>query len=153
MTTLEQAAALLAAVPFVRTLAINVTEAGVEPDGTVRAVAELPDQEIVHNHVGGPHAGALFTLGETASGAVVMAAFADQIGRAVPLTVRAEISYRKLARGPVRAVARLVGPVAPILAELEAGGRPEFAVHVEIERADGTVTAELTVVWTLRPTG
>jgi hypothetical protein len=37
-------------------------------------------------------------------------------------------------------------------AELLAGQRPEFPVHVEVSReSDGAVTAELTVTWTLRP--
>jgi hypothetical protein len=37
------------------------------------------------------------------------------------------------------------------VAELDAGNRPEFPVAVEVGTADGTVTAEMTVVWTLRP--
>ena len=72
-----------------------------------QAVCVLPDREDLHNHVGGPHAGALFALGETASGAVVLGAFADQLGRATPLAVRADIAYQKLARGDVTATARL----------------------------------------------
>lgn len=93
----------------------------------------------------------LFTLGETASGAVVLAAFGGLIGRVVPFAVRAEIAYRKLAIGDVRATARLGRPVAAITGELDAGVRPEFPVHVEIGIEEGRTTAELTVVWTLRP--
>ena len=88
---------LLAAVPMARTLGIEFT--GVTPR---RAVARLPDQPALHNHVGGPHAGALFTLGESTSGAVVLAAFSEQLARAVPLAVRADITYLKLARGTSR---------------------------------------------------
>jgi acyl-coenzyme A thioesterase PaaI-like protein len=139
-----------AAVPFARTLNLSVVEVTGAGDDLV-AVAELPDDAALHNHVGGPHAGALFTLGETASGAVVMAAFGDQLGRAVPLTVRAEIAYRRLALGTVRASARLARPVGEVIAELDAGTRPELPVPVEITTLDGTVTAEMTVVWTLRP--
>ena len=142
--------ALLQAVPFARTLKISIPEVSTD-DGDVRAVAELPDDPAAHNHIGGPHAGALFTLGETASGTVVMAAFGDQLGRAVPLVVRADISYRKLAIGPVRASARLDRPVADVVSELDAGARPEFGVRVEIATADGTPVAEMLVVWTLRP--
>lgn len=140
---------LVAAVPFVRTLGITVVAVSTEPG--VRAVAELPERADLHNHVGGPHAGAQFTLGETASGAVVMAAFGDLLGRAVPLTMRADIAYRKFATGTLRATARLDRPVADVVAEFDAGARPEFAVIVEIAMADGTPTAEMTVVWTLRP--
>jgi acyl-coenzyme A thioesterase PaaI-like protein len=141
-------AALLEAVPFARTLGISFVEA--HEDGGVTLA--LPDVETLHNHVGGPHAGALFTLGETASGAVVLASFAPVLDRSVPLTVRAEITYRKLARGTVRATARLGRPAADVIAELESGTRPEFDVPVEISTEDGTVTAEMVVVWTLRPT-
>lgn len=148
-------AELVAAVPFARTLNLSVLSVDVDDHGMLHAVAELPDADAVHNHVGGPHAGAQFTLGETASGAIVMAAFSDQLTRAVPLTVRADIAYRKLAMGTVRATASLSRPVAEVVAEvvaaLDAGVRPEFTVHVEIATLDGTVTAELTVVWTLRP--
>ena len=143
--------ALTRAVPFARTLNITILDVRRDADGSLHAVAELPDAEAVHNHVGGPHAGAQFSLGETASGAIVMAAFGDQLSRAVPLTVRADIAYRKLAIGSVRATARLSRPATAVIAELDAGIRPEFAVHVEITTLDGTPTAQMTVVWTLRP--
>ncbi len=139
--------AMLAAVPFARTLGLTFGTAG--PDGGVSVT--LPDSAAVHNHVGGPHAGALFTLGETASGAVVMSTFGDQLGRAVPLAVRAEITYHKLAMGTVIAHARLDRSAAEVVAELDAGQRPEFGVLVEIRRADAAVTATMLVVWTLRP--
>jgi len=145
------AAGVLAAVPFARTLGVEFVDVSAAEDG-VRATVRLPDSPAVHNHVGGPHAGALFSLGETASGAVVVAAFADLLSRAVPLAVRGEIAYRKLAMGEVCATARLGRPAAEITAELEAGLRPEFPVLVDISTANGRTTAEMTVVWTLRPT-
>lgn len=136
-----------ASVPMVRTLNLEFLESTAE-----RAVVRMPDQADFHNHVGGPHAGAMFTLAESASGAIVMAAFGDQLTRAVPLAVNAEIAYRKLAMGEVTATATLGRPVADVVAELDAGERPEFPVAVRIERADGAVTGEMTVLWTLRPT-
>jgi len=145
------AAAMQQAVPFARTLDISIVDVTMDGADGVRAIAEMPDNPAAHNHVGGPHAGALFTLGETASGAVVMAAFGDQLERAVPLAVRAEISYRRLAMGPLRATARLGRPVGEVVDELDTGVRPEFAVNVEIATLDGVPTAELTVIWTLRP--
>ncbi|MCX5138753.1 MULTISPECIES: DUF4442 domain-containing protein [unclassified Streptomyces] len=137
---------LAATVPMVRTLNLEFLESTAE-----RAVIRMPDQADFHNHVGGPHAGAMFTLAESASGAIVIAAFGDQLTRAVPLAVSAEIGYRKLAMGEVTATATLGRPVADVVAELDAGKRPEFPVTIEITRADGAVTGEMTVVWTLRP--
>ncbi len=135
-----------ATVPMVRTLNLEFLESTAE-----RAVVRLPDQTDFHNHVGGPHAGAMFTLAESASGAIVIAAFGDQLTRAVPLAVKAEIGYQKLAMGDVTATATLGRPAAEVVAELDEGKRPEFPVSIRIQRADGAVTGEMTVVWTLRP--
>jgi acyl-coenzyme A thioesterase PaaI-like protein len=146
----QVAAGMLAAVPFARTLGFEFVEVAPDGDG-FRAVVRMPDSPATHNHVGGPHAGALFTLGETASGAVVLAGFGHLLDRATPLAVRADIAYRRLAMGDVLATARLGRGVADVVAELDTGTRPEFSVQVDIGTADGTVTAEMTVVWTLRP--
>ncbi|MFR9757545.1 DUF4442 domain-containing protein [Streptomyces sp. TR06-5] len=139
-------AMLAAAVPMVRTLNLEFGEIDAE-----RAVMSLPDQSAFHNHLGGPHAGAMFTLAESASGAVVMAAFGGQLSRAVPLAVRAEIGYGKLAMGRVTATAELGRPAADVVAELDAGGRPEFPVRVTLRRDDGDTTGEMSIIWTLRP--
>ncbi|MFC9961502.1 DUF4442 domain-containing protein [Streptomyces nigra] len=139
---------LAATVPMARTLNLEFVETTAE-----RAVVVLPDQSAFHNHVGGPHAGAMFTLGESASGAIVLSAFGDQLARAVPLAVSAEIAYRKLAVGAVTATATLGRPASEVIAQLDAGERPEFPVTIEIRRGDGAVTGEMTVVWTLRPNG
>ncbi|MGW0468261.1 DUF4442 domain-containing protein [Streptomyces sp. NPDC003027] len=137
---------LAATVPMARTLNLEFLETSSE-----RAVVRMPDQADYHNHVGGPHAGAMFTLAESASGAIVLAAFGDQLNRAVPLAVKAEIGYKKLAMGVVTATATLGRPAAEVVAGLDAGERPEFPVHIAITREDGAVTGEMTVVWTLRP--
>lgn len=152
MTVDPQALAmgLTSAVPFARTVGIEITDVRVDGDD-ISATATLPDEERLHNHVAGPHAGAIFTLAETASGAVVMAAFGRHLSLGTPLAVRSDIAYRKLAIGPVQAVARLGRPVADVLAELTAGERPEFPVAIEVTRADGAVVTEMTVVWTIRP--
>jgi hypothetical protein len=71
----------------------------------------------------------------------------------VPLAVRAEIGYRKLAMGPVTATAELGRPAAEVVAELDAGERPEFPVRVTIAREDGETTGEMSIIWTLRPKG
>ncbi|MEV3930583.1 MULTISPECIES: DUF4442 domain-containing protein [unclassified Streptomyces] len=137
---------LSASVPMVRTLGIEYLETTAE-----RAVLSLPDRAEYHNHLGGPHAGAMFTLAESASGAIVVAAFGDQMTRAVPLPVTTEMAFKKVAMGELTATAVLGRPVAEVVAELDEGKRPEFPVAVEIRRADGAVTSEMSVVWTLRP--
>ncbi|WP_335972385.1 MULTISPECIES: DUF4442 domain-containing protein [Streptomycetaceae] len=137
---------LSSTVPMVRTLGLEYLETTAE-----RAVVALPDRPEYRNHVGGPHAGAMFTAGESASGAVVIGAFGDQLSRAVPLPVRVEVTYTKIARGQVRATATLGRPAADVVAELDTGRRPEFPVEVVLTREDGAETGRMTVVWTLRP--
>jgi uncharacterized protein (TIGR00369 family) len=144
--TFDVGAFLLQTVPFTRTLGLSFDK--VEPGF---AVARMPDRTDLHNHVGGPHAGALFTLAESASGAAMLSAFGDQLSRAVPLATGSSIRYVKLAKGEVTAEARLEASRDEVVAKLDAGERPEFDVAVVIRNAEGTVVCELTVGWTLRP--
>lgn len=137
---------LLQTVPFARTLGITFDSAG-----GGRAVCRLPDREDLHNHLAGPHAGALFTLAETASGAAMLTALGDQLDRAVPLATTATVRYHKLARGEVVAEARLLASREEVVARLDAGERPEFDVAVEIRNAEGVPVSAVTVSWTLRP--
>jgi acyl-coenzyme A thioesterase PaaI-like protein len=138
--------AMLQSVPWVKAVGITVGETTAE-----RVVAHLPDSPELHNHVGGPHAAMIFGLGETASGAVGLAAFGGVMAKATPLVVSSEIHYSRLAQGPLTAVAILGRPVGEVLAELDAGTRPEFDVQVTISDADDRETTRMTVRWTLRP--
>lgn len=133
-------------VPWVKSAGITFSETTPE-----RAVAHLPDVPELHNHVGGPHAAMIFGLGETASGAVGLAAFSTVMDRATPLVVSSDVGYVRLAKGPITAVAELGRPAADVIAELDAGERPEFSVGVTITDAQERVTTRMTVVWTLRP--
>ncbi|MET8337097.1 DUF4442 domain-containing protein [Streptosporangium canum] len=144
--TFDVGAFMLQSVPFARTLDISFDK--VEPGF---AVARMPDRADLHNHVGGPHAGALFSLAESASGAAMLSAFGDQLARATPLAANAAIRYVKLAMGEVVAEARLRASREEVVAKLDAGERPEFEVAVEIRTTDGTLVSEMTVAWTLRP--
>ena len=138
-------ASLSAAVPMVRTLNLEYLELSED-----RALLRMPDDPAFHNHFAGPHAGAMFTLGESASGAVVIAAFSDQMHRALPLAADGTITYKRPAMGPVLAEAKLGRPKADVIADLDAGQNARFPVGIELRTEDGTVTAEMTVTWALR---
>jgi uncharacterized protein (TIGR00369 family) len=133
-------------VPMVGTLDLQFDE--LTP---TTAVMRLPDQKDYHNHIGGPHAGAMFTLAESASGALVLGNFGDQLARATPLAVSAEIRYLAVAMGEVTATARMSRTAQDILAELDAGNRPEFEVQIDLA-AGGRTTGSMTIKWTLKPT-
>lgn len=144
---LEQVSvALESAVPMVKTLSLEFLEFD---DG--RAVLELPDQQLYHNHIGGPHAGAMFTLGESASGAIVIGSFAERLADAVPLAMSAEIRYLRIAKGRVTATATMSRTAADVLAELDEGKRPEFDVDITIADESGQQTGQMVVRWTLKP--
>src|ERR1700761_927612 len=133
------------AVPYIGHMGIEVTELS---EG--EATALLPDRPELHNHVGSQHAGALFGVAETASGAAFVGAFAARMGDVTPLARSAEISYLKVARGPIEAKAKLGMPAAEALAKLDADGRVDFSVEVEMTDAEGATVATATVDWNVK---
>lgn len=133
------------AVPYIGHMGIEVTAMDVGA-----ATALLPDRPELHNHVGSQHAGALFGVAETASGAAFVGAFAARMGDVTPLARSAEIAYLKVARGPIEAKAKLGTPAADALAALDADGRVDFAVEVEMTDAEGNKVATATVNWNVR---
>src|ERR1700748_2149253 len=82
------------AVPYIAHMGIEVTEMS---EGEATAV--LPDRAELHNHVGSQHAGALFGVAETASGAAFVGAFAERMGDVTPLARSAQMAYSKGAGG------------------------------------------------------
>jgi len=137
-------------IPLVATLGITIEEVSVENQS---ALAFLPDRPEQRNHVGGPHAGAIFTMAETASGAVVQALFSHLFDVAIPLIMNGEITYRALALGDMRALATLQGGTETyerVIDEVSKAQRPEFFISVEITSQTG-VTGGLLTHWTLKP--
>jgi uncharacterized protein (TIGR00369 family) len=133
------------AVPFVKHLGLEVLEISAG-EATVR----LPERTELTNHVGSQHAGALFTLAETASGAAFVGAFAERIGDVTPLARAAEISYERIARGPIDAAAKLGVPAAEALATLDAEGKVVFPCEIDLTDGDGERVATATVQWHVR---
>ena len=133
------------AIPYNRHVGLTVTEVA---EG--RGVVTLPEGEHLHNHVGSQHAGALFSAGEAASGAAFVGAFAEHLGGITPLARTAEISYLKLAKGPITATGALQGSKEELLSGLEADGKVEFPVKVELTDQEGKTVAEMTVNWHVR---
>lgn len=136
-----------AAVPFAGFLGVEY--GAISPD---EAVLHLKDDPAKHNHIGTLHAGALFSLAESASGIVVIAAIAEQLAGVTPLAARAEITYDKVARGDVTATARIGGGAGPVLATLEEAGKVRFPVTVDLTDESGQTCATVTVEWHLRRT-
>ena len=133
------------AVPFIGHLNLEITQ--IEPGA---ATVVLPERPELTNHVGSQHAGALFTLAETASGAAFVGAFAIRMGEVTPLARSAEIDYLKIASGPITASAKLGVDAAEALAILDAEGKVEFPCEVELTDESGNTVATATVNWHVR---
>lgn len=136
---------LAMAVPFAAHLGLEITEVG-----PGEATVILPRRPELNNHVGSQHAGALFTVAETASGAAFVGAFAVRMGDVTPLAKSAEIDYLKIANGPITAVGTLGIEAAEALATLDAEGKVEFPCEVELSDKDGQLVAAATIHWHVR---
>jgi acyl-coenzyme A thioesterase PaaI-like protein len=139
------AAGMTQAVPFAGYLEIEIASIG---EG--EAVARLPERPELTNHVGSQHAGALFTAAEAASGAAFLGAFVERLAEVTPLARSAEISYERIARGPIDARAKLGVPAAEALATLDADGKVVFPCEIELADASGERVATATVQWHVR---
>jgi uncharacterized protein (TIGR00369 family) len=139
------AAGMTQAVPFAGHLGLEITSVTAG-----EAVVRLPERTELGNHVGSQHAGALFTVAETASGAAFVGAFAERMGDVTPLARSAEISYEKIAKGPIDAKATLAVPAAEALATLDAEGKVVFPCEIELTDSSGRRVATAIVQWHVR---
>lgn len=117
-----------------------------------KGVARLEQRPETENHIMGQHAGAMFTLGETASGAAVAGALAPVILQMRPVAAMAEITYRKFAQGTLMATARTSASGSELMAAIEREGKVSFDVTIEICNADGDCVVEMKVNWYVSPT-
>lgn len=132
-------------VPFANTVGVELGEI---TDST--ATATLAQRSETENHIQTQHAGAMFTLGEAASGAALAGALAPVILTSRPVAKDARIAYVKIARGTLTAHASTSRPGPEVLADLQSEGKVVFGVNVDIrDEADETV-AEMTVAWHVR---
>ncbi len=130
--------------PFVRLLGITIDSIG---HGT--SEVSMPADPKLNNHLGTSHAGALFTLAETASGAAMAGGFADLILGLRPVAKESRIQYQKVAKGATRASGRVPGDIDALKATLKAEGKVAFPVEVDIIDAEGTLAAKVQVDWYL----
>jgi acyl-coenzyme A thioesterase PaaI-like protein len=133
---------------FVGTLGAKVVSSS--SDGALLRLDAGPE---LHNHVGGPHAAAIFGLGETTAFALLLEVFGDVVesGAAVPLIKSGHIDYTALATGPLLATSRLVDDEASARASLAERGVASFDVEVLFRReADDVRTATMTARMALK---
>jgi uncharacterized protein (TIGR00369 family) len=139
-------AQLDAAIPFARHVGVTLLEI---EDG--KASAELVQREEVSNHIQSMHAGAMFTLGEAASGAAVAGALAPVILQMRPVAAKAEIGYVKVAKGTLTAKGKTSRPGRELISEINKEGKTAFDVNVDIQDAAGETVCQMTVNWYVSP--
>jgi acyl-coenzyme A thioesterase PaaI-like protein len=136
--------ATLAKIPYTRELGLRLDRV---TDGEVHMT--LPDGEANRNLAGTVHAGLLYTFGETVAG---VAAGLETLDRAFPFARRAEIRYRRPARGAVHGKARVEpDEIRRVHTELAQEGRSELTVRAVMAGDDGETVAEIEVDYSFRP--
>jgi acyl-coenzyme A thioesterase PaaI-like protein len=133
-----------AVVPFQNHVGVRLLDLS---DGT--ASATLEQSKETSNHIQTQHAGAMFTLGEAASGAAMAGAVAPVIMTVRPVAKDARIAYVKIAKGTLTAHAKTSAPSADLLAELKSVGKVAFEVTIDIRDAEDDTVAEMAVTWHL----
>ena len=135
---------LMSMVPFIGPVGLELgdVQAG-------HATATLPSRREVHNHLGTAHAGAVYTLGESASGAVVLSVFADLLPGVFVALKSARVAHQKAVAGDVLATASVDGEPTDVRSAYDANGKIDFDVNVALT-VDGVPTAEIVYTWAVR---
>jgi hypothetical protein len=133
------------AVPFNGHLGLEIVEVAIG-----RGVARLPDDQALRNHSGSQHASALFAVGQAASGAAIAAVFVERLPELELQPESAEITYKKIPRGPLTATGVLGADPGQLLDELEREGHVAFAIDVSIVDGATDLVAAMTVRWHVR---
>lgn len=113
-------------------------------------VIEVKRRRRVRNHVGSIHAGALFTLGETCAGLVIIRNFPFKNFR--PLMSDVRVSYTKQARGTVTGEC-LIAPeaITAMHQTLQSGEIPTLEAVTNIYNAAREIVATTTTTWQVKP--
>jgi len=131
-------------VPFVNTVGLHIDQ--VAP-GT--ATASLGSTKPVHNHIGTVHAGALYTAGESATGAVVLGLFGHLLPGVFIALKGATVVHSKARQGDLLAHASLVGDPKQVRLAYTNSGKVDFDVQVRFE-VDGAEVANIAYQWAVR---
>lgn len=135
------------AVPFLKRIGFVIKSLG--EDG-VRL--ELPWRNDNANHVGTAHAGVIFTVGETAGGALVSTAF--DLGRYVLVVRGAKISYRRPVKGLLTCTGKLDPEAVKAASErAQRDGKTTMPIRLELFNEKDELAAEMELEYHLRRIG
>lgn len=119
---------------------------GVEPDGAGGLLMRPKDS--VGNHLGTVHAGALFTLAESASAECLLQSFPELAESVVPVLRAAKTRYRRAATTTVRAVGNVRDEDRAVLRnQLERKGRAVVTVEMEVRGTESNLVCTGSFEW------
>lgn len=114
-----------------------------------RSVINLRRIRRVRNHVGSIHAGALFTLGETCAGLVIVRNFPFEKYR--PLMSDVKVTYSRQARGDVIGEAEIASEeIRRMLSVIASGEVPFTEVTTTIRNGEGDIVATVVTSWQVK---
>ena len=117
----------------------------IEQNGSFLTLSLQPD---ALNHIGTLHAGALYTLAETASGFYLASRFADEADTLLPLLRNANVKYRHPATTTVHAVATVEPEsIEHFTLALNKRGRASISIHVKVKDEADTLCMQGTFDW------
>ncbi len=132
--------------PFNELVGIQVLSA--EP---TRSRCKMQYRASLGNHVNSVHAAAQYALIEAASGAALMASFAEMLDDVIPLAAGSEVAYRAPALGDCTADAVVdQEDIERVKDELRTAKRAKIGVRVNLADSHGTISTEATMFWHLR---
>ncbi len=135
-------------VPFAKNIGVVLTEMG---DGTAEGTLEIKPE--LMNHIQTMHAGVIYSLGETVSGAAMTGAFAEQILGLTPVAAEATIHYTKKAKGSLRATGKTDQSGETLRRLVEQDGKARFKVAVTLFDETEAEVGKMTVEWAVKKNG
>jgi acyl-coenzyme A thioesterase PaaI-like protein len=124
--------------------------ASVEVWEPTRCRVRVPNRRALHNHLGGVHAGALVTAGETPAGLLVLKSFPFSRYRLILKDLA--VTYQRQARTDLLAEARLESSaIQKAQAGLDAGEAQLLAVETTLSEPGGEPLALVKTTWQVKP--
>jgi acyl-coenzyme A thioesterase PaaI-like protein len=121
----------ITSIPFVKKLGL---------EQNLDRALQLTFNETVQNHLHTIHAGAIFTLAETASGEALQQIFPELVGKVVPVLRDAQVKYKKPATNTITAFSSVTEEdISQFRAFFGKKGRSLIAVSVEVRDPEGMV--------------
>lgn len=131
-----------ATVPFAKHTGVELLEVGA---GTAKA--QLDQTPETTNHMGSIHAGALFTLAETAAGGAVAGGFAPFMLNMKAFPIGMTIKLSKPAKQTASAVAEVASDIGDLRDNLRDNKSVSFNTNVDLLSKDGETIGTMGSEW------